>query len=104
MEDKLSELLSKIYSEMQKGFKKIDKIEQDIEDLKQDVGGLKQDVGILKEGQKEIKVLISELDPKNANRHVQLNEKIDELRKDLNAVEIVTSKNWNDIAQLKAVK
>lgn len=90
MEDKVFELLSKMYSEMQEGFKKIDKIELDVESLK--------------EGQNEIKALILEIDPKNANRHVELNAKIDELRKDLNAVEIVTSKNWNDIANLKAVK
>lgn len=31
MEDKLSELLSKMYSEMQNGFKKVDKIERDVE-------------------------------------------------------------------------
>lgn len=79
-------------------------LKQDVGTLKQDVGVVKQDVEVLKKGQEEIKVLVSELDPKNANRHLQLNEKIDELRKDLNAVEIVTSKNWNDIAQLKAVK
>lgn len=90
MEDKMFELLSKVYYEMQEGFKKIDKMEKDM--------------GVLKEGQKEIKDMISELDPKNANRHVELTEKIDELRKDLNAVEIVTSKNWNDIAKIKAVK
>lgn len=90
MEDKTFELLSKMYSEMQEGFKKIDKIDKDVE--------------FLKEGQKEIKALISELDPKNANRHLELSEKIDELRKDLNAVEVVTSKNWNDIAKLKSIK
>lgn len=90
MEDKVFELLSKMYSEIQEGFEKIDKIEEHVE--------------VLKEGQNEIKALILELDPKNANRHMELNAKIDELRKDLNAVEIVTSKNWNDIANLKAVK
>lgn len=90
MEDKVFELLSKMYSEMQDGFKKIDKIEQDVESLK--------------EGQKEIKALISELDPKNANRHVELTEKIDELRKDLSTVEIVTANNYAALAKLKAVK
>jgi polyhydroxyalkanoate synthesis regulator phasin len=90
MEDKVFELLSKMYSEMQEGFKKIDKIEQDVESLK--------------EGQKEIKSLISELDPKNANRHVELTEKIDELRKDLSTVEIVTANNYAALAKLKAVK
>jgi len=30
--------------------------------------------------------------------------KIDNMQKDLNTMELVTSKNWNDIAQLKAIK
>lgn len=34
----------------------------------------------------------------------EINEKIDTLIEDLNTVEIVTSKNWNDIAKLKSVK
>lgn len=34
----------------------------------------------------------------------EVNAKIDTLTEDLNTVEIVTSKNWNDIAKLKSVK
>lgn len=94
MEDKVFDLISKMYSEMQEGFKginvKIDSIEKDVKELK--------------EGQKNIENLILELDPKNANRHLEITEQIEELKKDLNAVEIVTSKNWNDIAKIKAVK
>ncbi|WP_157629738.1 hypothetical protein [Clostridium cellulovorans] len=48
--------------------------------------------------------MITELDPKNANKHMELTDKIDEFRKDLNDVEIVMSKNWNDIAKLKSIK
>jgi hypothetical protein len=31
-------------------------------------------------------------------------EKLQKIHSDLNAVEVVTSKNWNDIATLKIVK
>lgn len=34
----------------------------------------------------------------------EINAKIDTIQNDLNTVEVVTSKNWNDIAKLKAVK
>lgn len=72
--------------------------------LKEELEPIKQDISILKKGQEEIKSLIQELDPKNANRHLELKESIDELRKDLTNVEIITSSNWNEIAKLKKIK
>lgn len=58
----------------------------------------------LEEVQKEIKALIEELEPKNANRHLELKESINDLRKDLTNVEIITSSNWNEIAKLKKAR
>lgn len=58
----------------------------------------------LEEEVKEIKTIVGELDPKNANRHLELKESIDQLRKDLSTVEIVTASNYSDIAKLKSVK
>lgn len=101
MEDKTFELLSKMYSEMQQGF---NKIEEEFKGVNFKIAKLEKDVEVLKEGQEEIKYLITELDPKNANKHMELTDKIDEFRKDLNDVEIVMSKNWNDIAKLKSIK
>lgn len=50
--EKLFELMTKMYAEMQEGFKKsdkrFDKLESDVGDLKSDVGTLKSDVGDLK--------------------------------------------------------
>ena len=34
----------------------------------------------------------------------EVNLKLDKIENNLNSVEIITSKNWNDIAKLKAVK
>ncbi len=58
----------------------------------------------LEEEVKEIKTMVGELDPKNANRHIELKDSIDQLRKDLSTVEIVTASNYSDIARLKSVK
>lgn len=58
----------------------------------------------LETGQEEIKSLIGELEPRNANRHLELKSSIDQLRKDLSTVEIVTASNYSDIARLKNIK
>lgn len=90
----------------------------EIKALRQEVGELKQgqirlehgqaklDQGQIKleQGQKEIKLILEELDPKNTSRHLELKESINELRKDLSTVEIVTASNYADIAKLKSVK
>ncbi len=34
----------------------------------------------------------------------EVNNKLDTIKDDLSTVEVVTSKNWNDIAKLKSVK
>ena len=58
----------------------------------------------LEEEVKEIKTMVGELDPKNANRHIELKDSIEQLRKDLSTVEIVTASNYSDIARLKSAK
>ncbi|MCB2289519.1 hypothetical protein LGK97_07035 [Clostridium sp. CS001] len=35
---------------------------------------------------------------------ISINNEVNGIRQDLNTVEIVTSKNWNEISKLKAVK
>lgn len=58
----------------------------------------------LEEQVKEIKTMVGELDPQNANRHLEIKDSIDQLRKDLSTVEIVTASNYSDIARLKSAK
>lgn len=74
------------------------------EELKEELEPIKSDIKDLKEGQEEIKTMIGELDPKNANRHLELKDSIEQLRKDLSTVEIVTASNYSDIARLKNIK
>ncbi|MCR1898966.1 hypothetical protein NSA47_08210 [Irregularibacter muris] len=57
----------------------------------------------LESGQRQIKALVEDMDPKNANRHLELKESIEDLRKNLTNVEIITSSNWNEIARLKKI-
>ena len=55
----------------------------------------------------DIKKIISKLDEVesvNATRHTDMMNDISDIKDNLNNVEIITSKNWNDIAKLKAVK
>ncbi|QUH21635.1 hypothetical protein HYG84_10765 [Alkaliphilus sp. B6464] len=47
---------------------------------------------------------LDDIESNNANRHLDLGSGMNALREDLNAIEIVTSKNWNDIAKLKTVR
>jgi len=47
---------------------------------------------------------VSELEPLNAKRHIEIACKIDRLITDLNVVEAVSGKNLADIAILKSVK
>ncbi|OLS02291.1 hypothetical protein [Tissierella creatinophila] len=58
----------------------------------------------LEAGQEEIKNILQELEPLNASRHLELKQSIDDLRKDLSTVEIVTASNYAYIAKLKSVK
>lgn len=70
----------------------VSKLEKGQQAIIKDVSTLKEDVIILKEGQKDIKVLIEDLDPQNANRHVEIVSQINGLREDLNTIEVITSK------------
>ena len=73
------------------------RLERKIEDNTTDIKEMKADI-------KSFKDQFTDFEGKSANNHVEVINKIDNMQKDLNTMELVTSKNWNDIAQLKAVK
>lgn len=61
----------------------------------------------LEEGQKEIKKDIKSIIEQTVDLsefRYEINEKVDKLAEEFNTMEIVTSKNWNDIAKLKAAR
>lgn len=73
------------------------RLESKIDDNTTDIKEMKSDI-------KSFKDQFTDFEGKSANNHVEVMNKIDNMQKDLNTMELVTSKNWNDIAQLKAVK
>ncbi len=79
-------------------------LKEELEPIKSEIKELKEGQIKLQNGQKEIKEMLGELDPKNATRHLEIKDSIDQLRKDLSTVEIVTASNYSDIARLKSVK
>lgn len=99
-----NELLQQLLNEVKSINTKVLSIEETQKQIQLDIKTLKTDVKELKQGQQEIKDHFIQLDTKNADRHREINHKIDNLSKDISTVEIVTSKNWNDIAHLKSIK
>lgn len=83
MENEILEILKQIQKDQQETNKRLGDIETEI---------------------KSFKNQFTDFESKSANNHVEVINTIKDIQKDLNAMEIVTSKNWNDIAQLKAIK
>ena len=79
-------------------------LKEELEPIKTEIKELKEGQIKLQNGQKEIKEMLGELDPKNATRHLEIKDSIDQLRKDLSTVEIVTASNYSDIARLNSAK
>jgi chromosome segregation ATPase len=86
-------------------------IQNDIKEIKSSQNETCKKINNIESQQGELKTLITELEPKNANRHIEISNKIDEvsqrvdlLRQDFNKVEVVTSQNSFEIQYLKAVK
>lgn len=83
MDNEILELLKSIKTEQQETNKRLTNIENEI---------------------KSFKDQFTDFEGKSASNHVEVISKINNMQKDLNTMELVTSKNWNDIAQLKAIK
>ena len=73
------------------------RLETKIDDNTTDIKEMKADI-------KSFKDQFTDFEGKSANNHVEVINRIDNMQKDLNTMELVTSKNWNDISQLKALK
>ena len=84
--------------------KKLDTMEKTLDGMDKRLNNIEVDVNVLKVNQEDIKILLTDLEPKNGNRHVEIIDSINDLRKDLSTVEIVTANNYADIAKLKAIK
>lgn len=81
-----------------------DKIIKILSKMENDMAGLKADMQELKDGQEKIIDHITQLDTKNADRHIDIVREINEMKDNFNDVEKITAKNWHEIAKLKSIK
>ena len=70
----------------------------------EELGSIHANSKDLKLGQEKLISKLDEIESVNATRHTDMMNDISDIKDNLNNVEIITSKNWNDIAKLKAVK
>jgi len=93
-ENKLYELVEKIYIEMQ--------------DMKKEITDFREETnnrfGKLESKVDDIANKIDDLEVNNANRHLYINGELKRIKAGLSKVEIVTADNWSDIAKLKTKK
>ncbi|MFA6940868.1 MAG: hypothetical protein WCQ54_07805 [Clostridiaceae bacterium] len=122
MDKELIEMISNLLDKKLDPIKKdISGIKEDVSVLKEDVSGLKEDVSGLKKDVKYIKVQQEEqgrilrilVDKAETNRAdhdamsnsiIQLSGKVENMRKDMAALEIVSARNMEYIAALKLLK
>lgn len=82
-------------------------LEEKIGNLEVKVGNLEEGQRNFEEGQKSIQKDIRSITEQTAGLmefRYEINEKVDNLTEEIRTMEIVTSKNWNDIAKLKAAR
>lgn len=125
MEDKMMNMLEQLYIEVKTINKRLDNMDSDMKDLKSDIQALKQGQATAEERLTRIEAKVDTIEAKvdtveakvdtidskldtveahNASRHVEIRDEIIDIKKNITAVEIVTAKNWNEIATLKAIK
>ena len=108
MENEIFEILKQIQKEQIKTNERLDTIElgqNEIKvEIKSDINEITSEINEITAEIKDFKNQFTDFEGKSANNHVEVVNKIDNMKKDLNTMELVTSKNWNDIAHLKAIK
>ena len=110
--DKLFELMTKMYGEMQEGFKdvrsEISDVKVDLKDVRSEISDLKGELkNFREEANKRFDKLENQLDDMeadNANRHISMGGDIKRIKAGLSKIEIITADNWGDIARLKSTR
>lgn len=96
-----SELLQQILSEIKNIHNSINRLEEGQTTLKEDVKVLKEDVRDLKEGQEVIKNKLDEFEVKNANKHLEIFNKIDIVSKDIRFIKQKEYQNEQELFTIK---
>ena len=79
---------------------KLGNLEKEQQEIKKDITEIKAEQQEMK---KDIKSIIEQTASLSEFRY-EINGKVDKLSEEFNTIEIVTSKNWSDIAKLKAAR
>lgn len=92
----------------------IENMKSDITNMKSDIGNMKSDISLIKIQQEEQSRILRILEDKAvtnkaehdklSNEMAHLSEKVENMRKDLATVEVVTARNMETIAKLKIIK
>lgn len=91
-----------------------DLLDEKLEPIKSDIGNMKNDISLIKIQQEEQSRVLRILEDKAVtnkaeydrlgNEIAHLSEKVENMRKDLATVEVVTARNMETIATLKVIK
>ncbi|MDP4176893.1 MAG: hypothetical protein Q8900_00955 [Bacillota bacterium] len=82
-------------------------IKQDISDLKSGQQLMNQDISDLKAGQQRLETKLDHVFDQTAyltEFKTEVTTKLNTIENSLNTIELITSKNWNEIASLKTMK
>ncbi|NMM61289.1 hypothetical protein HBE96_00945 [Clostridium sp. P21] len=92
----------------------VSNVKNDVSNIKNDLSNMKSDIELIKTQQKEHGVILRILEDKaNTNKAehdklsndiIHLSAKVEDMRKDLATVEVVTARNMENIANLKIIK
>lgn len=105
-EDKIYDLLEKIYMELQDTQKELrDEISIVRNELKDDISSVKSELKDFREETNirfdNMKNKLDDIEANNIDRHVTINGELRRIKSGLSKIEIVTADNWSDIARLK---
>jgi len=115
-EDKLFELMTQMYAEMQNEFKKIreemqdgfNKVNSRIDTVENGLQIIKTELSeFRKETNARFDTLenkLNEIEAINGSRHLKFIDELEEIKHSINRIEINTAENWRDIARLKAMR
>lgn len=118
-EDKIFDLLEKIYIELQDVKKElkseikanrdsIGSLETQTRANTDSIGDLKSEIKDFREESNlkfdSLENKLDDLESKNADRHISMNKDIQEMKSDISRIELNTADNWKDIVRLKSVE
>lgn len=101
------EKLGNIDTKLENLDSKVENIEKEQQTMRKEQLEMKNDQQTMREEQLEMKDDIKSIIEQTAELtefRYEINEKLDRLVDEFNTMEIVTSKNWNDIAKMKAAR